>query len=86
MQSAPSKALLHPDENIKLFFTKPLWHSCRNIDVAKDYSCANYKRLAVSNRQDQQLQNQLTQYIRDAKQVREAPEKELPSIMRRHFY
>ena len=85
IQSAASKAVLHPDENIKLFFTKPLWHSCRDIDVGKDYS-SNYKRLPVSKRQDQQLQNQLTDYIQSAKQVKEAPEKELPSIMRRHFY
>lgn len=37
VQTDKSRALLNPDENIKLYFAKQKWHDCRDIDLGSHF-------------------------------------------------
>jgi hypothetical protein len=42
LSTTESDRLLHPDNNIKLYFTEQLWHTCKSINVNNTYNPKDY--------------------------------------------
>jgi hypothetical protein len=52
-----SHALLNPDENIKHYFAKQVWNSCRDMDVAATFTTKNLKKPHLFSRTNLHLHN-----------------------------
>jgi hypothetical protein len=57
IQTEKSRALLNPDENIKLYFAKQLWHDCKNLDMGSTFNTKKYIKPNVLSKTNLRLHN-----------------------------
>jgi hypothetical protein len=86
VQTEKSRALLNPDENIKLCFAKQLWHDCQNLDMGLRFNANRLKKPHVFSKTNLRLHNQLDSYVFQNKKVAKAQEVELPVILGKEYF
>ena len=51
-QSDQSTRLLHPDDNIKHYFAKSLWTSCKDIRPGKEYENKTFDKIQIKSKHE----------------------------------
>jgi hypothetical protein len=76
--------MLRSNQKIKVHFARELWHSCKQIDIGKDYS-SDYKRPQVMSKVNNLISGQLESYVRENTTVADLPERSLPLILKKQI-
>ena len=79
-----SKNLINADENIKLYFAKLIFTSSSLADVGGMFNTNSIRHpKQILDRTNNQLSDQLENYIKTKQVIKNAPEHSLPSIMKK---
>ena len=69
VQTDKSRALLNPDENIKLYFARQVWHDCRALDLGTHFKTKLPNKPHVLSRSNLRLCNQLDEYVGSKRKI-----------------